>query len=111
LAEATAHFETDFMTMVADANRQSAEALGGFCGKDCGLIVSAPRSIAFIDAIIYVGKHWPDCDRRRHKREMRKALKKSYAGELPTVPVKITAEPFTLRDTLDTVEMNGQVIR
>jgi hypothetical protein len=37
--QATAHFETDFMTMVADAKRESMEALGGFCG-DAALIVS-----------------------------------------------------------------------
>lgn len=109
--QATAHFETDFMTMVADAKRESMEALGGFCGKDWGLIVSEPRSVAFIDAIMYVGKHWPDCDRRRHKREMRKALKKAYAGELPQIPVKITQEPpiIQLRDTTETVVMKGPI--
>jgi hypothetical protein len=58
---------------------------------------------------MYVGKHWPDCDRRRHKREMRKALKKAYAGELPKVPVKITAEPITLRNTTETFAMKGDL--
>lgn len=108
--QATAHFEKDFFSVIADAKRASLEEVGGLCGEDWGMIVTAPQSIAFIDAVMYVGKHFPDCDRRRHKREMRKALKRAYAGELPKIPVKLTPEPITLRDTTETFAMKGDIV-
>lgn len=108
--QATAHFEKDFFSVISDAKRQPAEALGGFCGEDWGVVVTAPQSIAIIDAAMYVGKHFPNCDRRRLKREMRKALKKAYAGKLPKIPVKLTPEPIVLLDGGETWTMKGPIM-
>jgi hypothetical protein len=103
--QATAHFETDFMTLMSDAKQASLDALMGETPENWVLISSGPRNIAWFDAMRYVETNFPGCDRRRRKREHRKALKRAYAGQLPKVLV--TLDPIDLGNSFQTVTMNG----
>lgn len=110
--QVSARFESDFMTQLADAKRKSMEAHAGALTSNYAMVVSEPQNIAFIDAIHFVETLFPNCDRRRRKREYRKALRKALAGTLPGpgLPVTITAESvIDLGNSTDTVAMKGQV--
>lgn len=108
----TAQFEPDFMTQIAESKRQSLDALslGGLCGQ-AALIVTQPRNIAWLDAIHYVATRFPGCDRRRRKREYKKAMKKALAGTLPGpgLPVTITQKPIYVSNSFETDSMDGTV--
>lgn len=96
--QATAHFEPDFHSLISDAKQASLDALMGETPENWKLISAGPRNVAWFDALHYVGTNFPNCDRRRRKREWRKALKRAYAGELPKMMVTITSEPFVWSD-------------
>jgi hypothetical protein len=100
--QATAQFVPDFITQIAAAKQASIHDLGGLAAPDSYVLyVSNPNFLAHFDALGYVHHNFPGCDRRRWKREMRKAMKRALAGNLPVLRMELTAEP---------IEMNGSVL-
>ena len=86
--QVTAHFEKDFFTVMDEASRPSMDSLIGM------LHVQKPINTWWLDAAHYVATNFPECDRRRLKRELRKAMKRALAGVLPGsgLPVFVTQE-------------------
>lgn len=101
--QATAHFETDFLTLMSDAKQASLDALMGETPENWALISTGRRNVAWLDALRYVAKNFPGCDRRRRKREFGKALRKALAGDLQLPRDEIDA-------LMDTMFEEGGVI-
>lgn len=92
--EATAPFEPDFYSVIADAKQASIDDLGGLAAPDSYVLyIRDPGLLAYFEAMGHVEANFPGCDRRRRKREMRKATKRALAGDLPVLRVHLTPEP------------------
>ncbi|WP_398482537.1 hypothetical protein [Tardiphaga sp.] len=68
-----------FITRIASAKAASIEYLPP--GYGFSMIVTDAGNVNLIDAMIHVERNFPDCDRRRRKREMRKALARARAAK------------------------------